>query len=74
MEAEGVIERVRGTGMRVRAAAAKGSLAERRRELRPLIRQLVVRARQLQLTDEQILVEVKSVLQSDKRNERPIQT
>ncbi len=74
MEAEGVIERVRGTGMRVRAAAAKGSLAERRRELRPLIRQLVVRARQLQLTDEQILDGVTSVLQSDKRRERPIQT
>ena len=62
LEAEGVIERVRGTGMRVRPITARGSVADRRRELRPLVEQAVIRARQLQLGDEQIVDVVQSVL------------
>jgi DNA-binding transcriptional regulator YhcF (GntR family) len=62
LEAEGVIERVRGRGMRVRTPSARGSLADRRRELRPLVEQAVIRARQLQLDDRQIMEIVKSVL------------
>ena len=62
LEAEGVIERVRGRGMRVRPPSARGSLADRRRELRPLVQQAVIRARQLQLDDRQIVEIVKSVL------------
>jgi GntR family transcriptional regulator len=70
LEAEGVIERVRGTGMRVRPVAARGSLADRRRELRPLVQQAVIRARQLQLGDEQIVDVVQSVL----KEHQPCQT
>jgi len=62
LEADGVIERVRGTGMRVREVIARGSLSDRRQELRPLVEQAVIRARQLQLNDEQILNVVQSVL------------
>ncbi len=62
LEANGVIERVRGTGMRVRATVASGSIAERQQELRPLVEQAVVRARQLQLNHEQLLNLVQSVL------------
>jgi GntR family transcriptional regulator len=62
LEAEGVIERVRGTGMRVRPPATGRSLADRRRELRPLIEQAVLRGRQLQMTDSQIRELVNSIL------------
>jgi GntR family transcriptional regulator len=62
LEADGLIERVRGTGMRVREVNARGSLSDRRQDLRPLVEQAVIRAKQLQLTDEQIMQVVKSVL------------
>jgi GntR family transcriptional regulator len=62
LEADGLIERVRGTGMRVRATAARGSLVDRSQELRPLVEQAVVRARQLKLSDAQILEVLQSVL------------
>lgn len=62
LEAEGVIERVRGKGMRVRPPSSTGSLAERKRELRPLVEQAVIRARQLQLDDRQIVEIVESIL------------
>ena len=62
LEAEGVIERVRGRGMRVLPPNARGSLADRRRELRPLVEQAVIRARQLQLDDGQIMEIVESAL------------
>ncbi len=62
LEADGVIERVRGKGMRVRPPGAQGSLADRRRELRPLVEQAVIRAKQLQLDDKQIVELVESIL------------
>lgn len=62
LEVEGVIERVRGTGMRVCPPSARGTLADRRRELRPLVEQAVIRARQLQLNDKQLKEIVESVL------------
>ena len=67
LEADGIIERVRGTGMRVRAPSGRGNLADRRRELSPLVEQAVVRARQLQLTDQQILDVVQSVLKEHRK-------
>lgn len=63
LEAEGVIERVRGMGMRVRPMTARGSVADRRKELRPLVEQAVIRARQLQLDDEQVIAIVRSILE-----------
>jgi GntR family transcriptional regulator len=62
LEGDGVIERVRGTGMRVRPPSARGSLDQRRGELRPLVEQAVIRARQLRLDDTEILDVVQSVL------------
>jgi GntR family transcriptional regulator len=62
LETEGVIDRVRGRGMRVRPPGVLGSLAERRREFRPLVEQAVIRARQLQLNDEHIRAIVESIL------------
>ena len=67
LEAEGVIERVRGRGMRVRPPSARGSLADRRRELRPMVEQAVIRARQLQLEDGQIRELVESILKEHQR-------
>ncbi len=66
LEADGVIERVRGTGMRVPPATIRGSVAQRQQELRPLVEQAVVRARQLQLGDEQFNHIVQSVLKEHK--------
>lgn len=66
LEAGGVIERVRGTGMRVRPMAACGTLADRRRDVRPLVEQAVVRARQLQLSDQQVIDLVQTVLREHK--------
>ena len=66
LEAEGVIERVRGMGMRVRPMNPRGTLADRQLDVRPLVQQAVIRARQLQLSDDQIVDVVKSVLQEHK--------
>jgi len=55
LEAEGVLERVRGTGMRVQPLRTTASLAERQQELAPLVDALLTRARQLGLTEPQIL-------------------
>ncbi|HBO44809.1 MAG TPA: GntR family transcriptional regulator [Planctomycetaceae bacterium] len=62
LEAEGVIERVRGTGMRVRPPDARRSLADRRDEVRPLVEQAVIRARQLGMDDAQISELIQSIL------------
>jgi len=62
LEAEGLLERDRGTGMRVRAASVSGTVADRQQELRELADHVVTRGQQLGLTDEQILAVVKMVL------------
>lgn len=62
LEADGVLERVRGKGMRVKAPQSEGTVRERQQQLKPLIEPVVTRAQQLGLTDEQILSVVKSVL------------
>jgi GntR family transcriptional regulator len=60
LEAAGVLERQRGTGMRVRAAAPSGSVAERQKELAPLVDAMVMRASQLNLTEPQILAVIRT--------------
>jgi GntR family transcriptional regulator len=55
LEADGLIERLRGTGMRVRERAAGLDVPERQRELRDLADQLVMRGRQLRLTQDQVV-------------------
>lgn len=62
LEAEGVLERDRGVGMRVKAMSSHASVEERLRELAPLADQLVTRGWQLQLTDEQVVGVVQEAL------------
>lgn len=73
LEAEGVIERERGLGMRVPASTSrhtadsgKTSIEERQDELRPIVEELATRAWQLKLTEEQTIAVVKSVLKNRK--------
>ena len=54
LEVEGVVERVRGQGMRILEPTADGSLRDRRQEFRLLVAPAVHRAIQLGLTDQQI--------------------
>ena len=62
LEADGVLERDRGVGMRVKAAATSGSVQRRQLELKPDAERLAARAWQLQLSDEQTLAIVKAAL------------
>lgn len=62
LESEGLLERIRGRGMRVVEQAANGSVQERQSDLKDFVESLVTRGRQLKLTDAQILAAVKSVL------------
>ena len=63
LEADGVLERDRGTGMRVRAVApTSATVTDRQQELRELVEHAVTRGLQLGLTDAQILAVVKTVL------------
>lgn len=55
LEVEGVLERVRGTGMRVRAVRSTATAAERQQELGPMVDALVTRAMQLGLTENQVV-------------------
>lgn len=73
LEADGVLERERGLGMRVSepstrgaAGAPKTPVAERQLELKPFAEELATRAWQLKLTDDQTLGVVKSVLKERK--------
>ena len=62
LESEGLLERVRGTRMRVRPQETLPSLAERQQELAPFIEPLVTRALQLGLTEPQLIASVRSHL------------
>ncbi len=66
LEAEGLLERVRGRGMLVKAVKANGSVRERQADLKSHVDQAVVRGLQLGLTDEQIIAVVKSVLREQR--------
>jgi GntR family transcriptional regulator len=63
LEGEGVLERDRGVGMRVKTVAVTGTAEDRQRELAPFAEQLVTRGWQLQLTDEQVLGAVHEALE-----------
>ncbi len=62
LEAEGIVERDRGLGMRVTNNVPQESAADRKIELREHVEVMVTRAKQLGLTDDQIQAVVKSVL------------
>lgn len=62
LEAEGVVERVRGTGMRVLSPTVVGNVTQRKAELKPYAEALVTHGRQLGLTAEQIQAVVQALL------------
>jgi len=57
LERDGVVELVRGQGMRVRETATNGKV--RREALLPLLKQVAATARQLSLKPEQVLAQLK---------------
>ncbi len=62
LEHDGVVERVRGQGMRVNHQSPKGTVKERQAELRPLLEQVAAQAYQLALTREQVLAALAPLL------------
>ncbi|TWT73261.1 GntR family transcriptional regulator [Allorhodopirellula solitaria] len=62
LEADGVVERVRGLGMRVVEIRDTRSATERKRDFQELVAPALHRARQLGLSDDQILSVVKKAL------------
>jgi GntR family transcriptional regulator len=62
LEAAGVVERVRGTGMRITEEAAGATVRQRQTQFREVLEPVIERARQLHLTDEQVLAVVKAAL------------
>lgn len=63
LEREGVVELVRGQGMRLLAPSARGGLRARQDELKPIISQLAARARQLSLPADAVLEQVRRALE-----------
>ena len=61
LEAEGLVERIRGRGMRIVGQKTAGRVADRQAELADLADALVTRGQQLGLTEAQILATVKTV-------------
>jgi GntR family transcriptional regulator len=68
LESEGVVERVRGQGMRVASVPTDGDPAERSRALLPAARELAARAYQLGLTPEETLAVLGPVLEEMRRD------
>jgi GntR family transcriptional regulator len=61
LERDGVVELVRGQGMRVRETATNGKV--RREAILPLLQQVAATARQLALRPEQVLAQLKPLLE-----------
>jgi len=69
MERDGILELVRGQGMRIKKPEAKSNLRERQATLLPLLKQVVATAYQLSMTPEQVEEMMKPLLK-DLKNER----
>ena len=65
LEADTIVERVRGKGMMVREQTVDGSATQRLANLRPSAESVVIRGRQLGLSDKQILDLVGQLLQEN---------
>ncbi len=62
LERDGVVERLRGHGMRVQHHAPRGTVKERQEELRPLLEQVAAQAFQLALSRQQVLAALDPLL------------
>jgi GntR family transcriptional regulator len=65
LEKDGVVELVRGQGMRVNDPGAAGNGRARRAALLPLLEQVAHTARQLNLTPAQVLAQLKPLLEEN---------
>lgn len=61
LEREGVVEFVRGQGMRVTTQPTNGKV--RREAIRPLLEQVAATAKQLSLAPEQVIAQLKPILE-----------
>lgn len=64
LEKDGVVELVRGQGMRVNPPGSAGNGKARRAALLPLLNQVVEAARHLSLTPEQVIAELRPLLEN----------
>ena len=62
LEADEIVERVRGKGMMIRSQSVNGSAAQRLSQLQPSAHAAVIRARQLGLSDDQVLNLIRQLL------------
>ena len=62
LEREGVLARDRGQGMRVVGPTAKGGIRERREELKTLLKDVVVKAHQLDFAADEVIALLKPML------------
>jgi GntR family transcriptional regulator len=65
LESDGVAERVRGLGMRIREVPISGAVAERKQTFKEVVSPAIHHARQLGLTDEQVLAVVSKILKDN---------
>jgi GntR family transcriptional regulator len=65
LEKDGVVELVRGQGMRVNPPGAAANGKARRQAIRPLLVQVADTARQLSLTPREVLTQLQSLLEED---------
>ncbi|MCC6580021.1 MAG: GntR family transcriptional regulator [Phycisphaeraceae bacterium] len=63
LEREGVLENVRGQGMKLKTPAPAGSVKDRRQTLKPLLEQVVATAYQLALTPRQVIALLEPMLE-----------
>ncbi len=70
LEREGVLELMRGKGMRIRQAAAEEeSMEQRISEIEPLLKNVAVAAWQLNLPPEQVLEKLSTILKRNQEKE-----
>lgn len=65
LEREGVVEYVRGQGMRVNDPGKAANGKARRQAIAPLLRQVADAARHLSLTPDQVIAELKPMLEAN---------
>jgi GntR family transcriptional regulator len=65
LERDGVVELVRGQGMRVNPPGAAANGKSRKAAIGPLLRQVADTARQLSLTPEQVMSELRPLLEKN---------
>jgi GntR family transcriptional regulator len=65
LEREGAIELIRGQGMRVNDPGPAGNGKARRQALLPLLEQVALTAKQLNLTSQQVLAQLKPLLEEN---------